>query len=376
MITIGDVREQLIEEGIEIRNIGSRYVQLGPDRAKTSTLHDKGNYYEIYATDKDYESIIAIEDIQKDLTILSGTQDELKRQIKPGNNKSAVIGVRNGNIIIYKPSGKYNGNLVCVYNDRYLTQIIRILINNYLESYTGTATDKVPKIKKDLLDQITRSDVIEAIYRWNNDINIDPDFREKKHNSRKFPLRYKDGKTYNSKVIFAIAYEVHYHEHISTDNLTGGDKKSNTVATHLNRLGFEVGDYEKEVKALDSAYSDEEKKEHAESLSMDGLRNIAIKRTAKPKVETRSVSHRARDPYIAEYARRRANGYCQLCKKAAPFLRKDGTPYLESHHIIWLSEGGEDSVENTVALCPNCHRKMHNINDPEDIAALMKAISE
>ncbi len=66
-----------------------------------------------------------------------------------------------------------------------------------------------------------------------------------------------------------------------------------------------------------------------------------------------------RDTYVAEYARRRANGICQLCNNLAPFIDKDGIPFLETHHIVWLSRGGEDSIENTVALCPNCHRKMH-----------------
>ncbi|WP_163591073.1 HNH endonuclease, partial [Klebsiella variicola] len=37
----------------------------------------------------------------------------------------------------------------------------------------------------------------------------------------------------------------------------------------------------------------------------------------------------------------------------------DGTPFLEVHHIEWLSNGGEDSVENAIALCPNCHRQAH-----------------
>ena len=55
-----------------------------------------------------------------------------------------------------------------------------------------------------------------------------------------------------------------------------------------------------------------------------------------------------------------------ICRK------KDGTPYLESHHIIWLKDGGADSLENTVALCPNCHRKMHHLNDPKDIEILQK----
>lgn len=73
-----------------------------------------------------------------------------------------------------------------------------------------------------------------------------------------------------------------------------------------------------------------------------------------------------RSPIIAEYAKRRANGFCQLCDSPAPFKDKDGNPFLETHHIVWLSEGGEDTVENTTALCPNCHRKMHILNLKED----------
>jgi len=46
--------------------------------------------------------------------------------------------------------------------------------------------------------------------------------------------------------------------------------------------------------------------------------------------------------------------------KPAPFLRKkDQSPYLEVHHMIQLADGGEDTTENAVALCPNCHRQLH-----------------
>lgn len=66
------------------------------------------------------------------------------------------------------------------------------------------------------------------------------------------------------------------------------------------------------------------------------------------------------------HARRRAHGTCELCGNPAPFATKNGEPYLETHHITWLSEGGEDSVANTVALCPNCHRKMHALDMQQD----------
>lgn len=56
----------------------------------------------------------------------------------------------------------------------------------------------------------------------------------------------------------------------------------------------------------------------------------------------------------------RASGVCERCGKNAPFIRRsDGTPFLEVHHRTPLAEGGEDTVGNAVALCPNCHREAH-----------------
>ena len=83
-----------------------------------------------------------------------------------------------------------------------------------------------------------------------------------------------------------------------------------------------------------------------------------------------------RDPGIAKYAKERAHGICQLCGQPAPFHDTNGQPYLECHHIIWLSHGGADSVENTVALCPNCHRKMHERNEEDDVELLQHRVSE
>jgi hypothetical protein len=36
--------------------------------------------------------------------------------------------------------------------------------------------------------------------------------------------------------------------------------------------------------------------------------------------------------------------------------------FFESHHIVWLFKGGDDTIENSTALCPNCHRKMQSLN--------------
>lgn len=67
-----------------------------------------------------------------------------------------------------------------------------------------------------------------------------------------------------------------------------------------------------------------------------------------------------RNPDVVAESLARAKGTCECCHSPAPFLRaKDGTPYLEVHHKIMLADGGEDSIENAIAICPNCHRRAH-----------------
>ncbi|MGJ8627468.1 MAG: HNH endonuclease [Sulfitobacter sp.] len=57
----------------------------------------------------------------------------------------------------------------------------------------------------------------------------------------------------------------------------------------------------------------------------------------------------------------RADGICEGCGATTPFIsRRSGQPFLEVHHKTPLSEEGDDTVENTIALCPNCHRKAHH----------------
>lgn len=105
-------------------------------------------------------------------------------------------------------------------------------------------------------------------------------------------------------------------------------------------------------------------------LSLNELRKKALTASPQPdklRLETQAFN---RNLYVAVYAKKRANGLCQLCNLRAPFTDSNGEPYLETHHITWLSKGGEDTIGNTVALCPNCHRKMHILNLQEDVICL------
>lgn len=63
------------------------------------------------------------------------------------------------------------------------------------------------------------------------------------------------------------------------------------------------------------------------------------------------------------YVQRRANGMCEGCGEPAPFVRKDGTPYLEPHHTTRLADGGPDHPDHVIALCPTCHRRVHSAAD-------------
>lgn len=93
-------------------------------------------------------------------------------------------------------------------------------------------------------------------------------------------------------------------------------------------------------------------------------------------ISTREVKavYRERNQYISEHTKERANGVCDLCGKEAPFKDKYGKPYLESHHVITLANDGPDAIYNTVAICPNCHRKVHVLNSREDMKKLEKVI--
>ena len=102
------------------------------------------------------------------------------------------------------------------------------------------------------------------------------------------------------------------------------------------------------------------------------LRIKAIQHSAPGIMRYRATSSSfVRDKYVSEYTKRRAQGVCQLCDQPAPFCDPNGIPYLETHHVIWLADGGPDSIENTVAICPNCHRKMHILNLDEDVQKLI-----
>lgn len=81
--------------------------------------------------------------------------------------------------------------------------------------------------------------------------------------------------------------------------------------------------------------------------------------TSQPRRTSCEGTQFSRDPRVRAWTLQRAQGQCELCGQPASFLDEYQEPYLESHHIATLAEGGPDTPENTAALCANCHRELH-----------------
>lgn len=141
-----------------------------------------------------------------------------------------------------------------------------------------------------------------------------------------------------------------------------------------DRLQHELCDFVSSVKQF-KLFATSGEADEASFLSTQELEDYVRGEGQKPKKRHSVVGSFERDPHIAELAKRRARGRCQLCSSDAPFKNRYGKPYLEIHHIKWLSVGGVDSIDNVVALCPNCHRKMHIVNAEKDVNTLMAVVA-
>jgi 5-methylcytosine-specific restriction protein A len=73
-----------------------------------------------------------------------------------------------------------------------------------------------------------------------------------------------------------------------------------------------------------------------------------------------------RSELIKVYVLRRAEGYCEGCGAPAPFPTRKGTPYLEPHHLRRRADNGPDHPLWVIALCPNCHARVHYGADGHD----------
>lgn len=133
----------------------------------------------------------------------------------------------------------------------------------------------------------------------------------------------------------------------------GPDKKGDTrkiVVFHLAPIG-------RVDEAAIGASSDE-----TVPMTLAEARSLAVRSTVAEENATPGSAIRnlyKRSVRVKNYVLMRAAGNCESCNEEAPFKRKDGSPYLEPHHINRLSDGGLDHPRYIGAICPSCHREIH-----------------
>ena len=96
------------------------------------------------------------------------------------------------------------------------------------------------------------------------------------------------------------------------------------------------------------------------TMSVTDLREAILHSTSPDADEgSRRAALRHRSKAVKVYVLRRASGQCEACGSPAPFRATDGRPFLETHHIHRLCDGGPDLPTHVAAVCPNCHREAH-----------------
>lgn len=109
---------------------------------------------------------------------------------------------------------------------------------------------------------------------------------------------------------------------------------------------------------------------------MDVLRKLAIQRPAgNASPAERKLNVYTRSRAVRVYVLRRAKGSCEGCELPAPFVALGGEPFLEAHHLRRRADGGPDHPRWVIALCPNCHRRVHfGIDGPAFNAELVDRV--
>jgi hypothetical protein len=170
--------------------------------------------------------------------------------------------------------------------------------------------------------------------------------------STKFDLLH-NGKYYPPKAIVGLARVPRFGEPLKPEDFTGG--VGSKCFKILVDYGFQIVPKPTEFRpTADDAALD--RMTH-EALSAPSLPKPSGQRSPGKASRTSTVFER--DPLVRAFVLRRSSGKCECCGKDAPFLDQHGDPFLEVHHITPLASGGEDMVENTAAICPNCHRECH-----------------
>ena len=85
-----------------------------------------------------------------------------------------------------------------------------------------------------------------------------------------------------------------------------------------------------------------------------------------PQRNTATSTSYYRDPKVAGWVLQHANGICEICGTQG-YETDTGISFLETHHVVPLSDGGPDTIWNLIGACEICHGKLHRWKYREDM---------
>lgn len=100
-----------------------------------------------------------------------------------------------------------------------------------------------------------------------------------------------------------------------------------------------------------------------ETIVIEGKGGVPVPKLGKTGVSNVGFQ---RSPNVAAAALKLANFKCEISAAHETFISNaKGKPYVEAHHLIPFGRQGGfdysiDVTANIVALCPNCHRRLHH----------------
>ncbi|MDT3436575.1 HNH endonuclease signature motif containing protein [Haloarcula sp. 1CSR25-25] len=170
--------------------------------------------------------------------------------------------------------------------------------------------------------------------RWNSDVRDHDENGDELHLFEKSLIE-------DAHVVYLGQYScVDWHRETLPDK--NGDERS-AIRFRLEHVIGASADEEPETVTEEELW--EEAKESASDI---------------PSHRTSTTTEYETSEAVREYALSWADGICQGCEEEAPFTNRNGDPYLEAHHVHRLGDGGPDHPDFVIALCPNCHRRVHH----------------
>ncbi len=140
-------------------------------------------------------------------------------------------------------------------------------------------------------------------------------------------------------------------------------QNDNSVLRHLqNALSEIVGEKDSEYDAIEMDTINERVEDTTPGNKPSWSGKKERQATTTSSKTGREVPKR--DTQIAADALTRADYLCEYNNSDRTFIRKNGTPYTEPHHLIPISkyrdfEYSLDIMENIVSLCSHCHNLLH-----------------